>query len=107
MDLNQIAAIAIKVREKYHQLEKKNGHVWSNQEIMEGFVGDVGDLMKLVMAKEGARQIDDVDEKLAHELCDCLWCVLVLAHKYNINLETEFVSKMTELDNRITQEITQ
>lgn len=53
MDLDQIAAIAIKVREKYHQLEKKNGHVWSNQEIMEGFVGDVGDLMKLVMAKEG------------------------------------------------------
>jgi NTP pyrophosphatase (non-canonical NTP hydrolase) len=105
MDFKTISDKAIEIRQKYHQLESKNGHVWTNQEIMEGFVGDVGDLMKLVMAKEGVRKIDDVDEKLSHELCDCLWCVLVLAHKYGINLETEFVEKMNELDNRISSEL--
>jgi len=68
---------------------------------MEGFVGDVGDLMKLVMAKEGVRTIEDVDKKLKHELCDCLWSVLVLAKKFDIDIEREFLDKMSELEERI------
>jgi NTP pyrophosphatase (non-canonical NTP hydrolase) len=105
MDFKTISDKAIEIRQKYHQLESKNGHVWTNQEIMEGFVGDVGDLMKLVMAKEGVRRIDDVDYKLGHELSDCLWCVLVLAKKYNIDLETKFMETMRELDKKISSEI--
>lgn len=47
---------AIEIREKYSSLElKKKGKSWTNSQIMEGFVGDVGDLIKLVMAKKGAR----------------------------------------------------
>ena len=72
---------------------------------MEGFVGDVGDLMKLVMAKEGVREIPDVDQKLAHELSDCLWSVLVLANKYNVDLETSFLQTMDELEKRIESEL--
>ena len=106
MDFKTISDKALEIRQKYHAFElKKVGHNWSNREIMEGFVGDVGDLMKFVMAKEGSRQIDDVDEKLAHELSDCLWCILVLAKKYNIDLETEFMEKMTELDKKISVQL--
>lgn len=71
---------------------------------MEGFVGDVGDLMKLIMAKEGVRDIENVDAKLAHELSDCLWCVLVLADKYGVDLESSFMKTMQELDIRIDNE---
>ena len=49
--------------------------------------------------------MDNVDSKLAHELSDCLWSVLVLASKYNINLETEFMKTMDELDSRIDSEL--
>ncbi len=106
MDFKTISDKALSVREKYNQLNEKNvGHAWGNRELMEGFVGDIGDLMKLVMAKEGSRHIDDVDEKIKHELADCLWCVLVLANRYSIDLETEFMQKMTELDERVTSEI--
>jgi NTP pyrophosphatase (non-canonical NTP hydrolase) len=102
MDFKQIFNRAVEVREKYQQYEVKNiGRSWTNQEIMEGFVGDVGDLMKLIMAKEKARTIEDVDEKLKHELCDCLWSVLVLAKKYDIDIEKEFTEKMNELMERI------
>lgn len=101
-------AKAIAVREKYHQFElKKVGHSWTNREIMEGFVGDVGDLMKFVMSKEGSREISNVDDLLAHELCDCLWCVLILSHKYNIDLEKEFFAKMSELDQKIDTNLAQ
>jgi NTP pyrophosphatase (non-canonical NTP hydrolase) len=72
---------------------------------MAGFVGDVGDLSKIVMAKHGLREMDDIDAKLAHELGDCLWSVLVLAKKYNIDLASEFMKTMDGLDNRIDLEL--
>jgi NTP pyrophosphatase (non-canonical NTP hydrolase) len=49
------------------------------------------------MAKNGARHVDDVDRKLAHELSDCLWSVLVLAKLYDLDLEKEFLKTMDEL----------
>lgn len=89
------------VREKYSILEKsKYGREWTPGEIAQGFVGDVGDLMKLVMTKEGVRDLDDVDERLRHELSDCLWSLLVIAKKYDIDLEQSFLITMDELDRR-------
>jgi NTP pyrophosphatase (non-canonical NTP hydrolase) len=106
MDFKKLSDRAIEIREKYQSFEiKDTGKVWTKQEIMEGFVGDVGDLMKFVMAKEGRRKIDNVDEKLKHELCDCLWCILVLAKKYEIDIEAEFVEKMSELEKLIDKKI--
>ena len=42
---------------------------------MLGFVGDVGDLAKQVMAREGVRHLPGRKDTLAHELTDCLWSV--------------------------------
>ncbi len=102
MEFKEIQQRALEIREQYGQLEiRLKGKEWTNAQIMEGFVGDVGDLMKLGMAKNGARDIDNVDEKLSHELSDCLWSVLVLASKYNINLEEAFMDTMKRLEHRI------
>jgi len=57
--------------------------------------------MKLIMAKEGFRQGENVDAKLAHELSDCLWSVLVLARHYGIDLETEFIRTMNDLESKL------
>lgn len=105
MDFKQIIQRALEVREKYAVLEKKKyGKEWTKEQIVQGFIGDVGNLTKLVMAKEGIRQIENVDEKLAHELTDCLWSLLVIANKYNINLEETFVKVMSDLEKRIAEE---
>ena len=58
---------------------QRYGRAWTTEEIMLGFLGDVGDLAKLVQGKAGVRPRDDLDEALAHELADCLWCVFTLA----------------------------
>lgn len=106
MDFKDLTKRALEIREKFAEFERsRGGQEWTNSQIMEGLVGDVGDLMKLVMAKEGARKIDDVDQKLAHELADCLWCVIVLANKYGVNLEESFLKTMDELDQKIDKEI--
>lgn len=96
---------AINIRQQYAQLERdKYGRSWTPAEIAQGFVGDVGDLQKLVMAKSGIRQIDEVDQKLQHELADCLWSIIVLADEYGYDLEQEFVKTMDELEERIKKQ---
>lgn len=106
MNFNEIQQRAIEIANKYDQLnQKKNGDTWNEQQLMAGFVGDVGDLSKIIMAKHGARDMANIDEKLAHELSDCLWSVLVLASKYNINLAEEFMKTMAMLEEKIDKKI--
>lgn len=102
MNFDDMQQRAVEIRNKYDKLnQEKRGITWNEQQLMAGFVGDVGDLSKIIMAKHGLRAMDNIDEKLAHELSDCLWSVLVLASKYNINLSAEFMKTMGELDKRI------
>ncbi len=102
MNFDDLQQRAIEIRNKYDMLnQEKRGITWNEQQLMAGFVGDVGDLSKIIMAKHGLRAMDDVDNKLAHELSDCLWSVLVLASKYKIDLSKEFLKTMDELDKRI------
>ena len=106
MNFDTVVKRALEIREKYDQLnETQRGVRWNEQQLMAGFVGDVGDLSKIVMAKHGLRAMDDVDTKLAHELSDCLWSVLVLASKYDINIADEFMKTMDGLDERIRKEL--
>lgn len=95
---------AEEIRAQYEELNAKNGkEAWRIRDYAMGYVGDTGDLMKLVMAKENLRDIPDVDEKLGHELADCLWSILVIANYYNIDLDTEFEKTMQTIENRIKE----
>lgn len=106
MNIDDLQKRALEISAKYDELnQKKYGGAHNQQALMAGFVGDVGDLSKIVMAKHGLRGMDDVDEKLAHELSDCLWSVLVLASKYNIDLPRAFMKTMLAVDERINLEL--
>jgi NTP pyrophosphatase (non-canonical NTP hydrolase) len=102
MELAQLSARALEIRERFAASERNHaGRPWTREEVMQGFVGDVGDLMKLVMARSGVRTIPDAERKLAHELSDCLWSVLVLARLYDVDLETEFLRTMDEIERKL------
>lgn len=98
MELKELIKKAKKIKEKYASLNKKQ---WSVTEYTQGLVGDVGDLMKLVMVKEGFREIENYNEKLKHELSDCLWSILVIADELGIDLEKEFMKNMGELKRKL------
>lgn len=103
-DLKTLQKRALEIRQRYNELNRKDGHnEWSPRNYLLGFVGDVGDLAKMVMAKENRRNMDDTDTRLKYELSDCLWSLLVLASHYDINLEDEFGRTMNELDKRISK----
>jgi len=99
MTLEDLVQRAAEIRHQYANLERaRHGRAWTGEEIALGFVGDVGDLMKLVMALEGVRDIPDAQAKLAHELADCLWCILVLSQMYSVDIEQAFLQTMDDLE---------
>jgi NTP pyrophosphatase (non-canonical NTP hydrolase) len=98
MDFSEMQAKARAVRTQYAAMEtERYGRAWTREEIMLGFLGDVGDLAKLVQGKEGVRPRDDLDAALAHELADCLWSVITLADVYGVDLAAAFGRTMSEL----------
>lgn len=102
MEFRELANLAKEVRDRYAPVETAaSGRPWGLAEHAQGFVGDVGDLMKLVMAKNGLRKMENQDEKLAHELSDCLWSLMVIADESGIDLEKAFLKTMTEINARI------
>ena len=93
---------AKEIRQLYQKHEQHEyGREWTDEEIAMGLVGDIGDLLKPIQAKNGVRAISDVDQKLEHEIADCLWSLLVLADKYSIDIEQAFLSTMSELETRL------
>ena len=105
MEFKELSQHALIIRDLYSAASVAHGaKPWGVREHMEGFVGDVGDLMKLVMAKNGLREYQDIDQKLAHELSDCLYSVMVIADELSIGLEDAFLATMQELEARIKNE---
>jgi len=106
MDIKELTKRAIEIRGKLAVLEqKKHGRAWTRSEIAQGFVSDVGDFMKLVMAKDGLRDIENIDNELKYELADCLWSILILAKEYDIDIEDAFVGTMDHLEKKIAAKI--
>jgi NTP pyrophosphatase (non-canonical NTP hydrolase) len=106
MNFSDLEKAALQLNELYEELEiKKWGRAWTTGELALGFMGDVGDLAKLIQAHTGIRDIDDCEAKLGHELSDCLWSIIVLANKCGINLQAEFSRNTKELIAYVSSEL--
>ena len=92
------------IRRQYEEKEKQlYGSPWTSEEIALGFMGDVGDLAKLISAENGKRNILNSKEKLEHELADCLWSVIVLSNLHNVDLEKSFMDTMDKLEKHLLE----
>jgi NTP pyrophosphatase (non-canonical NTP hydrolase) len=99
VDFKALAERAAEIRRRYKDFEiARYGRSWTDEEIALRLVGDVSDLVKLVQAKNGVRDIPDVDQRLAHELADCMWAVFTLANLYQIDLEKAFLRTMDDIE---------
>lgn len=101
MEFKKIIERAKEIREvNFGLTEIEKCKPWGLAEHTQGFVGDVGTLAKLVMAKNGYRKYDDLDKKLAHELADCLWAIIIIADEAGVGLEEAFFETMKEIELR-------
>ena len=104
MEFQKIIHRAMDLRRQY-EIKEKNlyGSPSTSVNIAEGFAGDVNNLVKLVMAEHGQRQIANSTEKLDAQLAHCLWSVVVLANMHNVNLENSFMEAMDRLENHLLE----
>ena len=95
---------SVAIRNLYHELEKRNhGGAWTNQEDMIGFVHDVGELGKMVMAAEGRwLHPGDLGKDLQDKLSECLWWIFTLSDRLGVDLTAAFSSKMAELEEDLS-----
>lgn len=106
MEFREIIGRAREISSLYDQLNLEQGNSkWELEHYVQGFMEDLGSLARLVMMKQGMRaKFDDLDEKLKHEICDCLWSTIRIADALGVDLEAEFPKQMDKLAKRIKEE---
>jgi NTP pyrophosphatase (non-canonical NTP hydrolase) len=105
MDVSDLQERAVEIAAQYDEFHRAAGRQpWGTGDLALGFVGDVGDLAKLVMAVDGRREIPDARARLGHELADCLWSVLVLADRYAVDLSSEFATMTAGIEAQLHPE---
>jgi hypothetical protein len=107
MDLAEAGERAARVRDLYHQLEERyEGSRWSARDDMLGLTSDVGMLGRLVMATEGRWQPEgNVPELLAAKLSECLWWILVLGGRLEVDIEAAFDERMDKIEAHLLASI--
>jgi len=104
MELQKLIHRALDLRTQYEKKEKQlYGAPSTDEDVAQGFQGDVNNLVKLVMAQHGKGAIVNSKEKLGPQLSHCLWSVLILANMYNVNLEQSFMETMDKLENHLLE----
>jgi len=104
MEFQKLINRAMDLRRQYEVKEKQlYGSPLTSEDIAQGFSGDVNNLVKLVMAEHGKREIANSKEKLESQLAHCLWSVIVLARMQDIDLEQSFMEAMDRLENHLLE----
>lgn len=104
MEFQKFINRAMDLRQQYEKKEiQLYGSPATDEDIARGLLGDVNNLVKLVMAEHGKREIANSNEKLGSQLSHCLWSVIVLAKMHHIDLEQSFMEAMDRLENHLLE----
>ena len=82
---------SLKIRKRYHELERKyHGSEWTVEEDALAFLTDAGLVGRLTMAKLSRWPKEEEDgQTLEHKLAECIWWLIVLADRMDIDIERE------------------
>ncbi len=101
MKLSEAVERSVQIRKIYHQLEKQY-HVkeWTVEEDALAFLTDAGLVGRLTMSQQGRwPQSGDSQSELEHKMGECIWWLIVLAERMNIDISEaleKFLSKTEE-----------
>jgi NTP pyrophosphatase (non-canonical NTP hydrolase) len=104
MDLQKIIHRAMDLRRQYEVRETDlYGSPSTSVEIAQAFAGDVNNLVKLIEAVQGQREIANSNDKLQAQLAHCLWSIVVLAEMHKADLGTAFLEAMDRLEAHLLE----
>lgn len=99
MNFSEVIERSVQIRKHYHQLERQyHQKEWTVEEDALAFLTDAGLVGRLTMSQqERWPKGGDTGSELEHKLSECLWWVIVLAERMNIDISEsldEFLSKL-------------
>lgn len=87
MNLKNLRDNSMKIRQLYHQLEEKyHRSIWSIEEDALAFLTDAGIVGRLTMANQG-RWPSENEKELQSKIGECVWWLVVLSERMNLNFE--------------------
>ena len=109
MDMNSLAleeiiVRSLKIRAKYHLLEEKHhGSRWSIEEDALAFLTDAGLVGRLTMSQQGRWPTDDESlSQLKHKLAECVWWLVVLSDRMEIDIGHELAKFLEHTEARLS-----
>lgn len=101
MDINEIKNRSVEIRKKYHKLEDKyHGSKWSIEEDALAFLTDAGLVGRLTMDNQ-ERWPDDSKLTIEHKISECIWWLMVLSNRMNIDIEKELGKFLSEKERML------
>ena len=92
---------SVQIRENYHRLESQHhGKEWSVEEDALAFLTDAGLVGRLTMAQQGRWPTDEEPvPELEHKLGECIWWLIVLAERMNIDIDQALEKFLSKTEN--------
>jgi len=102
MNLSEAVKRSVKIRELYHQLEREHhGTEWTVEEDALAFLTDAGLVGRLTMSQQGRWPTDEEPiPELEHKVGECIWWLIVLAERMNINIGAALGNFLSKTEDR-------
>lgn len=101
IDFNEIIERSKKIRESYHQLERQHHESkWTVEEDALAFLTDAGLVGRHTMSQQERWPANNTENELEHKLGECIWWLVVLADRMNIDIgeaTEKFLTKTEKL----------
>jgi hypothetical protein len=103
MTFSEAVTRSEKIRDIYHRLElKHHGSEWTTEEDALAFLTDAGLLARLTMAHEGRWPMEPGNaHDLEHKVGECIWWLIVLAERMEIDPESALASFLTKTEQQL------
>ncbi len=96
---------SVEIRKLYHHLESLyHEKEWTVEEDALAFLTDAGLVGRLTMSFQGRWPITgETQLELEHKLAECIWWIIVLAERMNINISEAFEKFLSGAENQLQE----
>ncbi|WP_337100171.1 MazG-like protein [Paenibacillus sp. YIM B09110] len=103
MEMSTAVERSIRIRKLYHELEKQHHEKeWSVEEDALAFLTDAGLVGRLTMSQQGRWPAKGkTDSDLEHKLGECMWWLMVLAERMNLDAEAMLEKFLTKTEEQL------
>lgn len=103
MKLEEIKNRSVEIRKAYHKLEEKcHSSKWTVEEDALAFLTDAGLVGRLTMDNQ-KRWPDETGNSLEHKISECIWWLMVLSDRMNIDIEESLVKFLSDKEKMLKE----